>query len=594
MFHQTMITTIETRLRLEPQQEHLLHACVEMWSSFYRTTWRLFNNHHCSEKEIYDRLMADGALNSHQVKSLINKVKGEHAKLKALTKTQLIQQQNKASLVEKFIAKLKQELSAGNAKIAGLKQKKTNHHSQIHLLQADIKKKRLLLHAKMLKFQRITKRIHIMGERLSRNTFKLCFGSRDLFRQQPGFHTDAYRLTKEQKVYDSKEQWLDDWRKARNNILYSVGDKNKPQGNAELQYYPETKTLRVRLVEHVYQQRLAVKALELDTPVQELLNHDIIKHSSLRTQARFMDIQDVSFSQKHLAKLQQVFALPSDQRQPITAKIIKRQCPNGRDTGYYLQLSFDEVIQPSFQFTTPYTMGVDLNVKGLAYCIVKEDGNKLKNDSTRLYPSHGFIPWDLNGKTSAQRSWIISNTIEKLLDVSCHFGIGTLAIEDLDFNATKATMNHGYKAQPNYNDMLSQFATSQFKDLLIRKTERLNMKLHLVNPSYSSIGGFTKYGYSNKLPVDVAASLWLARQSLYGKTFKTEQHIEYKKFSKESVTLPYVFQPKQSKKFEKLDHWRHMSNALGTKRSEWIRKMHTLLRPEVDQPPLISDHDFGR
>ena len=149
--------------------------------------------------------MADGALNSHQVKSLINKVKGEHAKLKALTKTQLIQQQNKASLVEKFIAKLKQELSAGNAKIAGLKQKKTNHHSQIHLLQADIKKKRLLLHAKMLKFQRITKRIHIMGERLSRNTFKLCFGSRDLFRQQPGFHTDAYRLTKEQKVYDSKE-----------------------------------------------------------------------------------------------------------------------------------------------------------------------------------------------------------------------------------------------------------------------------------------------------------------------------------------------------------------------------------------------------
>ena len=155
-------------------------------------------------------------------------------------------------------------------------------------------------------------------------------------------------------------------------------------------------------------------------------------------------------------------------------------------------------------------------------------------------------------------------------------------------------MNHGYKTQPNYNDMLSQFATSQFKDLLIRKTERLNMKLHLVNPSYSSIGGFTKYGYSNKLPVDVAASLWLARQSLYGKTFKTEQHIEYKKFSKESVTLPYVFQPKQSKKFEKLDHWRHMSNALGTKRSEWIRKMHTLLRPEVDQPPLISDHDFGR
>ena len=536
--------------------------------------------------------MASEALTSHQVRSLISKVKGEHAKLKALTKTQCLQQQHKASLVEKFIAKLKQELSAGHAKIAVLKQKNTNHHSQIHLLQADIKKKRLLLHAKMQKFQRITKRIRIMDERLTRNTFKLCFGSRDLFRQQPGFHTDTYRLTDEQKVYDSKEQWLDVWRNARNNILYSVGDKTKPQGNAELQYYPETKTLRVRLVDKVYQQRLAARAQELDIPVQELLNHDIIKHSSLRTQARFMDIQDVAFSQKHLYKLQQVLALPSNARKPITAKIIKRRCPNGKDMGYYLQLSFEEIISPTFQFTAPSILGVDLNVKGLAYCIVKNDGNKLKNDTTRSHPSHGFIAWDLNGKTTEQRSWIISNTIDKLLDVSCSFGIGTLAIEDLDFNATKATMNHGYKSQ--YNDMLSQFATSQFKELMIRKTERLNMKLHLVNPSYSSIGGFTKYGYSNKLPVDVAASLWLARQSLYGKTFKTEQHIEYKKFSKESVTLPYVIQSKQSKTLDKLDQWRHMSSALGTKRSEWIRKMHTLLRPEVDQPPLISDSDFGR
>ncbi len=225
--------------------------------------------------------MAFEALTSHQVSSLISKVKGDHAKLKALTKTQWLQQQHKASLVDKFITKLKQELSDGSAKISSLKQKKTTHHSQIYLLQADIKKKRLLLHAKMLKLQRMNQRIRIMDERLTRNTFKLCFGSRALFRQQPGFHTDTYRLTEEQKVYDSKEQWLADWRKARNNILYSVGNKNKPQGNAELQYYPETKTLRVRLVDKVYQQRLAVKALELDTPVQELLNHKIIKHSSL-------------------------------------------------------------------------------------------------------------------------------------------------------------------------------------------------------------------------------------------------------------------------------------------------------------------------
>ena len=48
------------------------------------------------------------------------------------------------------------------------------------------------------------------------------------------------------------------------------------------------------------------------------------------------------------------------------------------------------------------------------------------------------------------------------------------------------------------------------------------MNLYLVNPTYSSIGGFSKYGIVNKIPVDMAASLWLARQAIYGEVYKEE------------------------------------------------------------------------
>lgn len=46
--------------------------------------------------------------------------------------------------------------------------------------------------------------------------------------------------------------------------------------------------------------------------------------------------------------------------------------------------------------------------------------------------------------------------------------------------------------------MLSSFIKTKFKTLLIRKAERLNMTVSLVNPAYSSIGGFTKYGIWHK------------------------------------------------------------------------------------------------
>ena len=96
-----MIHTIETRLKLNETQELLINSCVVLWSTYYRKTWKLWNNQQLTEAAIYHHLMGLDLFTSRQVGSLINKVKTEHAKTKELSKTQLKQKKLKITIIAK-------------------------------------------------------------------------------------------------------------------------------------------------------------------------------------------------------------------------------------------------------------------------------------------------------------------------------------------------------------------------------------------------------------------------------------------------------------------------------------------------------------
>ncbi len=331
-------------------------------------------------------------------------------------------------------------------------------------------------------------------------------------------------------------------------------------------------------------------ALEVGLNFEDL--NSKIKYSSYRMKSRFIEIEQVEFCSKNQLKVTKAL----EQNKPISAKIIKKLSPNGKDIGYYLQLSFEEVIQEISSINSiPLTMGIDLNQKGIAYCIVKHDGNKLNhNKSSNIqYKPFGFISWDLENKTKEQRQWLISNTITEVLAIAQSYGVYNIAIENLDFSSNFSTMNSGYKSNQKYNKMLTQFAKQQFSSMIQRKTERLNLKLHLVNPTFSSIGGFAKYGLINKLPVDIAASLWLARQSIFGQEFKQENHIKYIKKYNEEVSIPYLNQSKQSKRLNlnKLE-WKDISSALGRNRNHWYKNIMNFINLEVDKSLLTQMNPF--
>ena len=642
-----MIHTIETRLKLDATQELLVDSCVVLWSTYYRKTWKLWNNQQLKETEIYHQLMGLNLFTSRQIGSLINKVKTEHAKIKELSKSQLKQQKAKFLNIEKFISAEQKNISKLLDEISNLKLKLKNHsnenfknilkepknkiHERISKLTHSIKKKNLVLFNKKIKLRRLQKIIHILEQRIKFNKFKLCFGSSQLLKQRPGSFSDTFRLTKEQNKYKNKNininlaDWEKDWDLARNNIWISIGDKNKPQGNAEIQYDHINKILKLRLTEQAANERLKEISQQVNIPYEELNNNKNIKYGIYRMQARFMEIPGVEFCPKNQVKIQQAI----NNKQPIMAKIIKKLSPGGKGMGVYLQLSFEEVLinninnKSSSIKNEKLTMGIDLNEKGLAYCIIKADGNKLsprdQKQNSLQYKPCGFIQWDLKDKTTAQRQWVISNKITELLTIAEDYHIKNISIENLDFSSNMGNMNAGYKGKTtkvgfNYNKMLSSFAKKQFSDMITRKTERLGMNLYLVNPAYSSIGGFSKYGIVNKLAVDMAASLWLARQSLYGEVYKEEvrnninniSYLRYVKKYKEAVVFPYDNLSKQSKR--KMNHkkeWNTIALALGKNRSSWyknymnyIKIMNEEVNPKVDETLLlpkelfISDNEY--
>ena len=311
-----MINTVETRLKLNETQELITDSCVVLWSRYYRKTWKLWNNQQLKETEIYHQLMGLNLFSSRQVGSLINKVKTEHAKIKELSKTQLKQQKAKLLNITKFIAveeknisKLLDEINNLKLKLknyhnttkAILKEPKNKIHERISKLTHSIKKKNLVLFNKKIKLRRLKRSIHILEQRIKFNKFKLCFGSSQLLKQRPGSFSDQFRISKEQNKYKNKDfnvnlaDWEKDWDLARNNIWISIGDKNKPQGNAEIQYEPQTKILKLRLTEQAANERLKEISQQVHIPYEELNNNQKIKYGIYRMQARFMEIFNVKF-----------------------------------------------------------------------------------------------------------------------------------------------------------------------------------------------------------------------------------------------------------------------------------------------------------
>ena len=104
----------------------------------------------------------------------------------------------------------------------------------------------------------------------------------------------------------------------------------------------------------------------------------------------------------------------------------------------------------------------------------------------------------------------------------------------------------------------------------------------------------------------MAASLWLARQAIYGEVYKEEvrnniSYVRYVKKYKEAVVFPYDNFSKQSKR--EINHkkeWNTIALALGKNRNSWyknymkyIKTMNEGVNPKVDEILLLQKNLFN-
>ena len=149
--------------------------------------------------------------------------------------------------------------------------------------------------------------------------------------------------------------------------------------------------------------------------------------------------------------------------------------------------------------------------------------------------------------------------------------------------------------------MLSSMATTKFHSALTRCAHKKMIDVYVVNPCYSSVGGFTKYGFINHVGVDIAASHWLARQAIYGESYKIDQNINYIKLYKEAVKFANLFTTANQRKTctDELP-WNYIAKILGPNRHKWRQGIHELIfmcnlydEPEVRTDPQLNNLSFS-
>lgn len=191
------------------------------------------------------------------------------------------------------------------------------------------------------------------------------------------------------------------------------------------------------------------------------------------------------------------------------------------------------------------------------------------------------MPWQLKGLRGAARQQVIGTTVAQLARHAKRLQVA-VAIESLDFSTKKLTARAG-AVNKRFNDMLGSLPCSQFEQMMLRACEKQHLALYSVNPLYSSVGGFTKYGRPNRMNADTSAALWIGRQALLGDVRKDEgSRVYMKKFDERLVFSHLPATPMQSMTALAGVQWRDVAWGLGSNRRQWGAKLRRWFELQVD------------
>lgn len=577
-----MISTFEARFDVTPELSELLLNNASHWSWGVRKAWNLRFRQGLAEQSTYAELSKLG-FTSFQVGSILKFVDMRFSAIKELKKYEFKNLQLAIDKRESAISTKNRKIQSLTKRLEKLCIKRDKFAPQLgkprsakyivvlaEIRNADsdlkfcinwVKQKTRVLEAKK-------GQLDSLDQTIESGRFSLCFGSSKLLAQRPGKHNT------ETTPINSLDEWKQEWSDARNSQWWAVGNKNKPSGNQEVQWLPDTNQLRIRLTDKVAHARMDA----LGIPHSGGSSKDM----PARMACRFIVVDGVSFDSHHGKAgewLQKAFG-----KQPVSMRVLFRRDAAG-NVVWYIQASLDVDAgykEEAASNNLGGVLGVDLNANGVAWSVVKPDGNRLVVDSKAV---RGFIAWNLKDLTDLERKQAIGTATKQLASIAQELGVG-IALENLDFATKKLTMRSG-EVIKRYNEMLSSMATSQFQTMAQRAAERVGVTVYMVNPAFSSVGGYTKYGRLNRCNADEAAAHWLGRQANFGCVWKTQGNIKFVKKQNERLVFAHLSVTRtQSTKALADVQWKNVARALGKNRKLWGENFKNWFQYRVESASL--------
>ena len=331
-------------------------------------------------------------------------------------------------------------------------------------------------HHKRRRLAHLNHRRTVLESDVAAGRVRLCFGSRRLWRKQ--HHLEA-------NGYESHEEWLADWQKARSDEFFVLGSRDETGGSllcVASVADDGSLTLRLRMPDCLAEQHgkhLMVENVRFAYGHEQVLaalasNDDYAAHRREQGEksARASDLgQAISYRFRRDQKGWRVFA---------TTKMMAVPVVTDQSRG---------------------AVGVDLNADHLAVCETDASGNYV----------HAFsVPLVTYGKSSHQAQALIGDAVSQVVDFARTVG-KPIVMEKLDFRQKKAVLEGESR---KYSRMLSSFSYGQTKSHFLSRGYRHGVAVHQVNPAFSSVIGLVKFSERYGLSVHQAAALVLARRLL--------------------------------------------------------------------------------
>ncbi len=399
------------------------------------------------EKSLQSKYQVD----STTTRNIYHNLKGKHQGIKELRKVQVKELKNSIIGLKKAIKKRLE------------KKQKTRKH-------------RFIIHQKK---RRLTIKQHKL-EVLQDKDIKICFGTKKLFKAQYDLKANGY---------SSHDEWLADWRKARQSNFMMVGAKTYSSGNQLCRLTTDGQ-------------------LKITVPpclVKHFSGHVSCDGIKFRHGQEFIDIALSPTKHKRGKEYR------NGTEKAITHRFVKKK------DRWYLHTTVELPDIPWISNRSNGAIGVDLNADNIAWAYCDNEGNLKEHGQINIderpcarSTRKGTREFDLIGKSSGQSTHILSLAIDRVLDIAVDKQC-PIVIEKLDFSKKKANLReHGKR----YAKMLSSFAYSKFSELVHSKARLAAIQVIEVNPSYSSLIGMTKYMSLYGLNSGTGASLVLARRGL--------------------------------------------------------------------------------